>query len=52
MRYWLYMFFGCIMYADDLVIIAASLAVLQPMIGLCPFIAENELDTPCLEKRV
>jgi len=41
------MYFGCIMYADDLVILAASLTMLQIMIDFCDFcdsIATNELN--------
>ena len=38
------MYFGCIMYADDLVILAASLTMLQAMIDLCDSIAKNELN--------
>jgi len=38
------MYFGCIMYADDLVILTASLTVLQAMIDFCACIAENKLN--------
>jgi len=38
------MYFGCVVYADDLVILAASLTMLQAMIDLCACIAENELN--------
>jgi len=37
------MCFDCIMYADDLVISAVSLTVLQALIDLCAYVAENSL---------
>jgi len=41
--------FDCIIYADDFVILAASLTMLQAIINLYACIAENELNMSLLE---